>query len=165
MTAGGLRVMISLDGDESVARRLRSTQAETQRQERGAMHRALVTLKTEAQGRIHSPEGRARRGIGYQITGAGDTLRGLLRSRSLAAVFSQRGRRAGGKMPPVKAIERWLKRIGQDTTPGSAFLVALAIKRKGRVGHPVMAAALNARRSEVVGIFRDMLRAAVRRTK
>jgi hypothetical protein len=129
------------------------------------MHRALVTLKTEAQGRIHSPEGRARRGIGYQITDAGDTLRGALRSRSIAAIFSQRGRRPGQPMPPVKAIARWLKRIGQDTTPSSAFLVARAIAAKGRRGQPVMAASLAARQAEIVAIFRNMIRAAVRGSK
>lgn len=161
MTAG-IKVSIALEGDAEVARRLRSTQAEAQRQERGAMHRALVTLKTEAQGRIYSPEGRARRGIGYAITGAGDTLRGTLRSRSTAAIFSQRGRGAGKRMPPLKAIARWLKRIGQNTTPSSAFLVARAIAERGRRGHPIMAASLAAKQSEVVAIFRDMIRAAVR---
>lgn len=129
------------------------------------MHTALVMLKSEAQGRIHSPEGRARRGIGYQITGAGDTLRGVLRTRSVAAVFAQRGRKPGSKMPPVKAIARWLKRIGQDTTPSSAFLVARAIAEKGRRGQPVMAPSLAARQSQIVGIFRDMIRAAVRRAQ
>jgi len=122
------------------------------------MFKAMTLLKAEAQARAYSPEGKARRGIGYSVTGTGEALRGILRKRNQAAIFSQRNRAAGAKMPPVRRIRAWLRRKGQDASPSVAFLIARAVGRRGLHGHPVMADALRAKRAEMLATFRDILR-------
>ena len=153
---------VRLTGDD-VAGMLGILRREFEGRRRTAMGKAVRILKPEAQARIHSPEGKARRGIGYEVRGSGESLRGILRSRNRAAIFSQRDRAAGKKAPPVRVIRAWLRRKGQDVTPSSAFLVARAIGRQGFQGRPVMADTLRAKREEVLAVFQRMLRDALRR--
>jgi len=158
---------VRLEGDDVVGM-LGILRRDMEGRRRRAMRQAVVLLKAEAQARIHSPEGRARRGIRYRVTGTGEALKGVVKSRSVEAIFSQRSRGPNTKMPPTeqkfsrragtRAIARWLRRIGQMRTRSSAFLVARAIARKGTHGHPVMADALRAKRAEVLAMFNQILR-------
>lgn len=159
---GGLRLKIELAGREELAARFGALRAELESRRRATMWRAVISVREEARSRIHSPEGRARRGIGGRVVGAGDSLRGIIAARNAAAVFAQRGREPG-KMPPVRKVGAWLRRLGHERSPASAFLVARAIARRGMKGRPVMAAALETKRAEVVAHFREMVRRALRR--
>lgn len=159
---GGLHVKVALAGREELAARFGVLRKELESRRRATMWRAVILVREQARSKVHSPEGRARRGIRADVTGAGDALRGLVRTRNRAAIFSQRTREPGKAMPPVKWIRRWLRRIGHETSRSSAFLVARAIARRGTKGRPVMAAALEAKRVEVVALFREMLLRALK---
>lgn len=158
---GGLRLTIKLAGDGDILARFGVLKKELERQRRTAMLKAVILLRDTARDMIHSPEGKARRGIRNDVTGSGDSLKGIVRSRSVQSIFAQRSRGPNKKMPPVKAIMRWLKRTGQLRSRSSAFLVARAIAKRGTRGQYVMARALEAKRPDVLTLFREMINRAL----
>lgn len=157
----GVRMSVQVTGAEEVELRFRGLKTELAAARKRVMLRAVIMLRRQVQSTIYSPEGKARRGIRGDVVGAGDTLAGLVRSRSRAAVFAQRGR-PPGKMPPMRIIQRLLRRRGQERSRSSAFLVARAIARRGVKAHPVMDAALEAKRSVVIAMFREVVEHVLR---
>jgi len=158
-----VRFSVKLAGEGELLARLGILKKELEGRRRATMHRAVVLIRDEARSRIHSPEGKARRGIKDNVRGVGNELRGYVSSRSVRTIFAQRSRGANRKMPPVKAIRAWLRRTGQLRSKASAFLVARAIARRGTIGHPVMEDALAAKRDEVIALFREMVLQALKR--
>jgi hypothetical protein len=43
----------------------------------------------------------------------------------------ENGRKAGGKMPPISIIRKWMKFKGLPDKPGAAYLIARSIAKKG----------------------------------
>jgi hypothetical protein len=158
-----VQLKVRLEGADLLGATLGVLRRDLEARRRAAMHRALLLLKQEAQSRVHSPEGRVRRQIRYRIRGAGEGLRGILEPSTAGAVFSIRSTFPGRKMPPIRRIAAWLKRKGQIRSRSSAFLVARAIARRGTRGHPIMEATLEAKRGQVLAVFQEMLRNALRR--
>ena len=57
------------------------------------------------------------------------------------AVYVDRGRRAGSRMPPVEALIPWVRQVLQPTesrTRAVAFVVAKAIARRGIAARPIV---------------------------
>lgn len=156
-----LHLKVSVDGADELEARLRGLRPKLEREQRAAMHRAVILVRDQARSMIHSPEGRARRGIRSDVIGAGDTLRGMIRAKNRAAIFAQRGR-GPGKAPRVRKIRAWLRRIGAEDSRSSAFLVARAIGQRGMQGEPAMEAALDAKRGQVVALWREFIRRVLR---
>jgi hypothetical protein len=153
---------IKLEGIQPLRKKLAAIPAELRRQERAAMHQAVLGLRDDARARIYTRDGRAPRGLRSDVTGSGAELTGRVQTRSKAARFSQRGRRPGGQ-PKTSRILRWLRQVQGSATPAQAFLVARAIARHGTKGHPIMQAVLEANKAKVIEQFKEALRQAVKR--
>lgn len=86
--------------------------------------------------------------------------------------FIEKGRRAGAKMPPVSAIENWIKvrkiiprpvvlKSGRQRVPTVqqlAYVIARSISRKGIAPRPFMSESID----QTIEDFKSRLRAAVR---
>ena len=86
--------------------------------------------------------------------------------------FIEKGRRAGAKMPPVSAIENWIKirkiiprpvtlKSGKQRVPTIqqlAYVIARSISRKGIAPRPFMRETIE----DTIETFKDKLSAAVR---
>ena len=86
--------------------------------------------------------------------------------------FIEKGRRAGAKMPPVSAIENWIKvrkiiprpvalKSGKQRVPTVqqlAYVIARSISRKGIAPRPFMSESVN----QTIEDFKSKLSAAVR---
>ncbi len=159
-----MQLHVKVAGLEQLQAKLKDVPAELNHQERALMHQAVIMVRDEVRAQIHSPLGRAARGITADVQDLpGSKIFGRVRSNNLQAVFSQRSRGADKKMPPPRRIRRWLIRMGGDPSPAVAFLVARSIGRRGTTGRPVMQAAYDAKSSMVRELFMNALREAVRK--
>lgn len=115
--------------------------------------------------------GKLYKTIDYTITSKSDSY---LVTINLEAYwfFLEKGRRAGAKMPPVSAIDNWIKvrkilprpvtlKSGKQrvpTVPQLAFIIARSIAKKGIQPRPFMRESLE----ETMKDFQSKLSAAVR---
>ena len=115
--------------------------------------------------------GKLYKTIDYTITSKSDSY---LVTINLEAywIFLEKGRRAGAKMPPVSAIENWIKvrkiiprpvtlKSGKQRVPTVqqlAFIIARSIAKKGIQPRPFMRETL----AETVETFKEKLSAAVK---
>ena len=155
-------ITITVDGADRLADKLRGGGREVRIEQKKAGHRALAVLKTEIQARIHSPSGRARKGMKQTVTGSGATLKAKIGPGgrgALSYVFSQRTRGPGRTQPPSKRLRRWARAHGIV----SVHALARSIGRRGTRGRPVVRPAYEAKRSEVQSVFLSGLRGIVRR--
>ena len=158
---------VRIDGLDRLSKALHGAEPELRKRMRSKLFQAGDVVRNEARRRIHSPSGRARRGIQTFVLEPGQGLRGMVtRSNELvvlvrpgrgaagkAAVFAQRSRAPGGTPPPMRAARAMAKRYGLP--PEAARPLALAIAARGTKGRPVMADSLNAMRSRVVEKMRE----------
>lgn len=159
-----MELHVKVEGLTQLQQKLKDMPDELNRQERALMHTAVLMVRDEARQRIASPAGRATRGIQADVQDLlGYKIFGRIRSRNVAAVFSQKSRGSDRRMPSSKKIRRWLIRQGGDPTPQAAFLIARSIGRRGTTGHPIMRDAYNARSQQVTDLFLGALRDAVRK--
>lgn len=54
--------------------------------------------------------------------------------------YIENGRKAGGKFPPIKLIEKWIIQKGLPNKPGLAFLIARSIAENGIKPKPYLKA-------------------------
>lgn len=115
--------------------------------------------------------GKLYKTIDYTITSNNDSY---LVTINLEAYWIniEKGRRAGAKMPPVSAIEKWIKvrkilprpitlKSGKQrvpTVPQLAYVIARAIARNGIAPRPFMRESIN----QTIDDFQSKLSAAVR---
>lgn len=115
--------------------------------------------------------GKLYKTIDYTITSNNDSY---LVTINLEAywVFLEKGRRAGAKMPPVEAIEKWIKvrkilprpvalKSGKQRVPTVqqlAYVIARSISRRGIAPRPFMRESIN----QTIDDFKSKLSAAVR---
>ena len=115
--------------------------------------------------------GKLYKTIDYTITSKSDSY---LVTINLEAYwfFLEKGRRAGAKMPPVSAIENWIKirkilprpvtlKSGKQRVPTVqqlAYVIARSIARKGIAARPFMRESIE----ETMNDFQSKLTAAVR---
>lgn len=154
---------VHIDGLDHLQAALKGMPAALRLEQRKAVQRALTVVQEEIARRIHSPRGHAAKGIKQKITGSGINIKGRLAPGgrgALAAVFSQRTRRPGQTPPPVKGIRTWARMHGINP-----YALAKSIGQKGTVGHPVTRPAWEAKRHQVIELFRDGLLAVARMVK
>lgn len=108
--------------------------------------------------------------INYQIVNGGDEFKVTINLEEYWK-FIEKGRRAGSKMPPVSAIEKWItvRRIlpkpitlksGKQVIPSIkslAFVIARSIGKKGIKARPFMAKSID----EAAKLFKDKLKVAL----
>ena len=115
--------------------------------------------------------GKLYKTIDYTITSKSDSYLVTINLESYW-VFLERGRRPGAKMPPVEAIENWIKvrkiiprpvtlKSGKQrvpTIPQLAYVIARSISRNGIAPRPFMRDSIN----QTIEDFKSKLTAAVR---
>lgn len=89
-------------------------------------------------------------------------LSGRVYSDMMSAVVMDQGRRAGAKMPPPNALAGWASRHGFATDPGTLFVLARSIGRRGRPGRFFMQKAADKVRRALPGFARDVVAAIER---
>lgn len=124
---------------------------------RGAMDDSLALVRGDAE-RTLSGHG-LRRMAGSlvdDISGGGPRLTGTVTSTHPGAIWVERGRRPGRRPPPTGALRGWAQRHGIPADPGTLFLIARAIGRRGIRPRPFLVPALERNRARIVGIFAKM---------
>lgn len=115
--------------------------------------------------------GKLYKTIDYSITSQNDSYLVTINLEEYWK-FIEKGRRAGAKMPPVSAIENWIKirkiiprplilKSGKQrvpTVPQLAFIIARSIAKKGIKPRQFMRETI----AETIETFKDKLSAAVR---
>lgn len=141
---------LEIQGLERVRKQLTAAPREIDRRRRATLAKAGVLVRDEARRRIHSPSGKARRGVRSFVQGGDE--RAIIRPGNKAAVFSQRTRRPGQTPPSLRAARAIARHYG--IPPEHARRLALAIGRRGTKGKPVMVDALRATRREIEAVFK-----------
>ena len=115
--------------------------------------------------------GKLYKTIDYSITAQNDSYLVTINLEEYW-VFLERGRRAGAKMPPVEAIENWIKvrkilprpitlKSGKQRVPTVqqlAYVIARSIAKKGIAPRPFMRESIE----DTMNDFKSKLTAAVR---
>ena len=115
--------------------------------------------------------GKLYKTINYSITSKSDSYLVTINLERYW-VFLENGRRAGAKMPPIEAIENWIKvrkiiprplvlKSGKQrvpTIPQLAYVIARSISRKGIAPRPFMRESIE----DTMKDFQSKLTAAVR---
>lgn len=147
-----MSIDVRIEGLDRLRRGVREAPKVIDRRRRGTLLKGATLVRDEARRRIHSPSGKARRGIRYQIVG---DEKALIKPGNKAAVFAQRTRRPGQTPPSMRAARAIARQYGipeQD-----ARRIALAIAKRGTKGKPVMVPSLRATRGDVARLFRKEL--------
>lgn len=159
---------LRLEGYDRLTAAMRAASPELKKKMRSKLFQVGDIVRDEARQLIHSPRGRARRGITTFVLEPGQGVRGIVArvddlavlirpgrgAAGQAAVFAQRSRGPGKLPPPRKAALAMAKRYGLP--PSAARPLALAIARRGTNAKPVMVDALRAKQGEVVDRMRDV---------
>lgn len=111
-----------------------------------AMSKSVLTLEANIKPVVPVDRGRLRSGIGSEVI-AGDTLTVItgrvgssLKDEEYPQVM-EFGREPGAKMPPLAAIEPWVRRVirpEEDQVRSIAFRIARSIGKKGIQGRRYM---------------------------
>lgn len=124
-----------------------------------AMEKSVAILQADAVVNAPANTGLLRNSIYTQIIGFFPNITGLVRSPLVHAPVMEYGRRAGARMPPVAALERWgWLKLGKA---GLGFALAKSIQRKGIRGRKFMTRSVESNRDRIEGIFHAEIRAAV----
>lgn len=133
--------------------------------ERG-MNEALAVLEEQIAGRVPVNSGFLRSSIGTNLYGEDMAIRGEVVSIASYGAAVEYGRKPG-KMPPVAAIELWVRRklgINNDKEARSvAYVIARAIGRRGTVGAHMFQLGMSAAAPYIEKIFDAAVDRAVRR--
>lgn len=124
-------------------------------EQRKMLNSVGALIKAEAQQRIHSPKGHARKGIKITVKGSGINAKVKVGPGNKAAVFSQRTRNPGRPGPPPKVALAIARRYGIKDASGTLNPVGAkrAISMHGTKGHPVMRDSWEAVRPEATRAF------------
>ena len=115
--------------------------------------------------------GKLYKTIDYSITAQNDSYLVTINLEEYWKVI-EKGRRAGAKMPPISAIEKWIKvrkilprpvtlKSGKQRVPTVqqlAYVIARSISRKGIAARPFMRESIN----QTIDDFKSKLSSAVR---
>jgi hypothetical protein len=146
---------------EKLSRQLRGLPDELRLEQRKQVSAAAAVVRDEVVRRIHSPAGKAKKGIKIYVSGSGINMRARIRPSNVQALFSQRSRGANTTPPPMKAARKMARLY--HIPLAKARGIAVMIGRRGTRGHPVMVAALAAVRVRVEALYHDALLDVVRR--
>lgn len=156
-----MNLSISLGGLQSFAQGLREAPAYTDQVLQEAMTEATLLVQREWQENMPRASGLTARSITSDVAGTPAGVLGIVGSSQPNALFLELGTRP--HMPPVAAIEPWVKAVLGIREPKEvkrvAFLVARKIAREGTPAQHPMARAVQSTEGQVVAMFE---RAAVK---
>ena len=114
------------------------------------LHKAALTVERRAKEKAPVDTGRLR----ASITAEYQRLSVMIGPSVSYGVFVEYGTRP--HWPPLSALQPWARRHGFPTGARGAFLVALAISRRGTRAQPYMAPALEESKSDIDGLLTEM---------
>ena len=156
-----MNLSISLGGLQSFAQGLREAPAYTDQVLQEAMTEATLLVQREWQENMPRVSGLTARSITSDVASTPAGVLGIVGSSQPNALFLELGTRP--HMPPVAAIEPWVKAVLGIREPKEvkrvAFLVARKIAREGTPAQHPMARAVQSTEGQVVAMFE---RAAVK---
>lgn len=120
-----------------------------------AFHKSAIAVQNEARQRAPVDRGQLRNRITYVVDAAPIPRHARIGVKLDYAQTMNDGRRAGARMPPVKAIEQWLRRVRSSAPP---FVVARSIGRKGIKGKKFMEGGLQAATGHIQRAFAQAAR-------
>ncbi len=115
-----------------------------------AFHKGAIAVQNESRKLAPVDRGRLRNSITYRVDPSPIPRHARIGTNLQYAQTMNDGRRAGARMPPVSAIDAWLRRKRIDA---SAFVVARSIARKGIKGKKFMDGGLSAARGNIDRAF------------
>jgi hypothetical protein len=146
---------ISLGGLDAFARGLREAPARTDEVLQAAMTEATLLLQREWQENLPRVSGLTANSITSDVASTPMGVLGIVGSSQPSALFVELGTRP--HMPPVAAIEPWVRAVLGITDPkevkSAAFLVARKIAREGTPAQYPMRRAAQATEGQIIAIF------------
>lgn len=150
-----MNLSISLGGLQSFAQGLRESPEYTDRQLQEAMTEATLLVQREWQENLPRVSGLTARSITSDVASTPAGVLGVVSSSQPNALFLELGTRP--HMPPVAAIEPWVKAVLGISEPKEvkrvAFLVARKIAREGTPAQHPMARAVQSTEGQVIAMF------------
>ena len=150
-----MNLSISLGGLQSFAQGLREAPAYTDQVLQEAMTEATLLVQREWQENMPRVSGLTARSITSDVASTPAGVLGIVGSSQPNALFLELGTRP--HMPPVAAIEPWVKAVLGIREPKEvkrvAFLVARKIAREGTPAQHPMARAVQSTEGQVVAMF------------
>ncbi len=123
--------------------------------EKGVMDAGLM-VQRDAQKRVPVAFGTLRRSIATRVKHIGGDIVATVGTNLVYGPAVEYGRPAGKKMPPPRALQRWVVKKGMNKS--MAFVVARAIGRRGTKPRPYLEPALAASQGAIVRHFETQLR-------
>ena len=150
-----VNLSISISGLDAIAQGLREAPAFTDQVLQATMHEATLLVQREWQENMPRASGLKARSITSDVASTPAGVLGVVGSSQLSAVFMELVTRA--HMPPIEAIEPWVKAVLGISDPKEAksvaFLVARKIAREGTPARHPMAQAVAATQGQVLAMF------------
>lgn len=116
-----------------------------------AMEKSVFRLQDQAKRNTPVDTGRLRSSIDVTVNWDREMLVGEVQPHTDYALYVHEG--TDPHWPPVQALEGWARRHGMD-----AYVVALAIARRGTKAQPYLRQALETERDNVIVIFERAVR-------
>lgn len=150
-----MNLSISLGGLQSFARGLREAPDYTDQVLRETMTEATLLVQREWRENTPRASGLTAGSIASDVASLPAGVLGVVSSSQPSALFLELGTRP--HMPPVEAIEPWVREVLGVSDPKdvkrAAFLVARKIARKGTPAQHPMARAVQSTEGQVVAMF------------
>jgi hypothetical protein len=150
-----VNLSISLGGLQSFAQGLRESPEYTDRVLQEAMTEATLLVQREWQENLPRVSGLTARSITSDVASTPAGVLGVVSSSQPNALCLELGTRP--HMPPVAAIEPWVKAVLGISEPKEvkrvAFLVARKIAREGTPAQHLMARAVQSTEGQVIAMF------------
>jgi HK97 gp10 family phage protein len=112
------------------------------------MKAATQLVTREAKKNTPVDLGTTRASITPSIRSSRNEIEGIVGSNRKSALFAEKGTRP--HWPPLKAVEGWARRHGM-----TAYLVALAVSRKGTKAHRMLENALKDNQGKIIREFQN----------
>lgn len=112
------------------------------------MEKAVQIVTKDARANTPVDQGVTRASITPSVHSQGGEVVGVVGSNRKSALWVEKGTRP--HWPPIRALEGWARRHGMK-----AYLVALAISRRGTKGHHMLQRALDDNQRRIIREFQD----------
>jgi hypothetical protein len=142
-------IEVRLDGIDRILRKLSPDLFDPALQR--LIEQATLLAEREARLGVTRDTGATARSLTSEVT----PLQGRVYSTAISAVVEDQGRRAGARMPPPNALAGWARRHGFASDPGTLFVLARSIGRRGRKGRFFMQKAADKVRRALPGLADD----------
>ncbi len=152
----GAGYTVEMEGAEEFVRMLKHSPQVAKKHFKNAMRKSVSTIELNV--KDEAPTGVSARlagSIASEVKGVGSNIIGevgsTLKDEEYPAVM-EFGRKAGAKMPPPSALERWVHivlKVPNKHAKGVAYIVARAIGKKGIEGKRYFEKGFNKSKSQI----------------